>query len=177
VISSDGAGRAHTLGGLIKAAVAIADSDCGGPLVDSSGTVVGLDTVVGARVRVQQPGAGTGFAIPIDSAMAIVHDIESDTPNPNVLRGQGVILGVAADDSISPRGARVVVVEPLSPAQAAGIAPGDVIVALGGASVESAAALRQALSTRRARDHVTVEWIHPGSRRQSADVQLASGTV
>ncbi len=60
----------------------IEPGDSGGPLAGSAGTVIGVDTAAGTN------GTDTGYAIPIDAAMAAERQITGGRP------GQGVSVGV-----------------------------------------------------------------------------------
>jgi len=66
--------RSELLTGLIQIAAAIRPGDSGGPLVNSSGQVIGVDTAAADSYRVQGRG-GQGFAIPIDEAVQIAHQM------------------------------------------------------------------------------------------------------
>ena len=80
ITASDlGGGTAQTLTGLVRINALIQPGDSGGPLVDTSGSVVGIDTaaqVRGGRSR-QSAGSNIGFAIPINTAMAIARHLET----------------------------------------------------------------------------------------------------
>lgn len=81
--ADDGAaGFSETLHGMLATTAQIEPGDSGGPLVDSAGTVIGVDTAAGTG------GAETGYAIPINAAMAAEREIITRQP------GQGVSLGV-----------------------------------------------------------------------------------
>jgi S1-C subfamily serine protease len=168
-------GNAETLGGLIQVGAVVRSPDCGGPLVNTAGQVVAMDTAGADRIRRDRVDPNTGFAIPIRTVMAIARDIGSGAPNPNVLRGQSVVLGVNVMDSAMPPGAAVVAVEPDSPAQAAGIVATDVIVGLGGARIDAVVTLVSAIQKHHAGDRVLVTWVDPSARPHSATVQLAAG--
>jgi S1-C subfamily serine protease len=81
--AADGAaGFSETLHGMLATTARIEPGDSGGPLADSSGTVIGVDTAAGTG------GADTGYAIPINAAMAVERQITGRQP------GQGISLGV-----------------------------------------------------------------------------------
>lgn len=84
VQAEDGAaGFSETLHGMLATTARIEPGDSGGPLADAAGTVVGVDTATGTG------GAPTGYAIPINAAMAAERQITAHRP------GQGVSLGVS----------------------------------------------------------------------------------
>jgi hypothetical protein len=81
--ADDGAeGFSETLHGMFATTARIEPGDSGGPLVGPAGTVIGVDTAAGAG------GADTGYAIPIDAAMAAERQITGRG------QGQGISLGV-----------------------------------------------------------------------------------
>jgi len=100
----------------------------GGPLVDVHGHVIGITTaIVGKGFR------GIGFAIPSNTARRVSDEIRATG---HVERGY---LGMALKDpppgSVAPAGAVVAAVEPRSPAVAAGVRPGDVVVSFDGEAI------------------------------------------
>jgi S1-C subfamily serine protease len=81
--ADDGAaGFSETLHGMLATTAQIEPGDSGGPLASATGTVVGVDTAAGTG------GAATGYAIPINAAMAAERQIIARR------QGQGVSLGV-----------------------------------------------------------------------------------
>jgi serine protease Do len=113
----------------IQTDAAINPGNSGGPLLDLTGAVIGIATAI-------NPQANTiGFALPINMAKEILPQLEE---NGRVVRGW---LGVAVQP-LTPElaeamqletqeGALIAQVAPGSPADAAGLARGDVIVQLG----------------------------------------------
>ena len=172
---SDSRGSTVTLLGMIQTDAAITAAAEGGPLIAGDGHVIGLDAAGAGRLGAAQASTGGGYAIPIDTAIAIAHDVESGAPNPKVFRGQGAFLGVDVQDHASPPGAEVNSVEPGSPAQAAGIAAHDVIVALDHTAIDSVSGLQHAVAAHQPGDRVTLVWLDMLGQRHSATLQLVSG--
>lgn len=117
----------------IQTDAAINPGNSGGPLININGKVIGINT---AMVR---GGQGLGFAIPIDLAKWVYHQI---IEHGKVVRGW---LGVSIQE-ITPQmasslgvkhGAIVAQVFPGSPAQKYGLKVGDIIVSLDGKPLES----------------------------------------
>ena len=111
----------------------------GGPLVDVHGHVMGITTAI-----VGQDFRGIGFAIPSNTARAVYEQIRK---HGHVQRGY---MGLALRrltihdnhaDSQAVRGAVVDAVDPTSTGAAAGMQPGDVVVAFDEAAVDDPAAL------------------------------------
>jgi len=67
--------RSEVLTGLIQIAAAVRPGDSGGPLVTGGGQVIGIDTAASDSYRVERAQGGQGFAIPIDEALQIAHQL------------------------------------------------------------------------------------------------------
>jgi serine protease Do len=113
----------------IQTDVAINPGNSGGPLFNQDGEVVGVNSQIYSRTGGYM---GLSFAIPIEVAMDVVDQLKTKG---RVSRGwlgvliQDVTLDLAESFGMQkPRGALVAKVLPDSPAQAAGIQVGDVIV-------------------------------------------------
>lgn len=111
---------------LIQTDAAINPGNSGGPLLNASGEVVGINTLVRSG-----PGAGLGFAIPINRARAIASQLVSRGKVSHPFIGVGLEPGTA--------GARVMAVQPGGPAAVAGLRVGDVITSAGGRQVRTPA--------------------------------------
>jgi len=120
---------------IIQTDAALNPGNSGGPLVNSRGEVIGINTAV------IMPAQGICFAIPSNTVKWVVPRLIRDG---RVVRG---FLGLQGQDRPIPRslirsqkvpanrGVLVVTVEPQSPAERAGLERGDIIVALGDVSV------------------------------------------
>ena len=103
----------------------------GGPLVDVHGRIMGITTAI-----VGKDYSGIGFAIPSNTARAVSLAI---LENGYVERGYvGMALRASGPAEF---GVLVAAVEPKSPADAAGIRPGDLVVSFDGEPVAEPAAL------------------------------------
>ena len=74
---SDSGSRAEHLHGLIETNASVRPGDSGGPLVNASGQVIGMDTAASTG-PVAPLNAPDGYAIPINTAMAIAQRIQSN---------------------------------------------------------------------------------------------------
>jgi S1-C subfamily serine protease len=183
-------GSTERLTGLIEVAANVQPGQSGGPLVDAQGRVIGVDTAASANYRYQTSG-GLGFAIPINSAMSVVRQIDAGQGSDTVHVGPTGMLGVSVlsgpvnryDPGSRSRGERraaasgvqVAGVQPDSPAEQAGLGRGDVIVAVDGSTVESATDLTNLLVRHHPGDPVSLQWVDGSGQRQDATATLVPG--
>lgn len=175
--TDDTGANAETLTNLIQVDANVLPGDSGGPLVDASGKVIGMDTAAsssGRGFRFRGTSA-QGFAIPIDAAMSIVQQLRNGGGAP-MTTAQTSLLGVEVSDASSQgtTGALVVGIAPGTPAESAGLAPGDVIVTFGGRSITSPSTLTTAVRATKPGDRVQVAWLDQNGQQHSATVQLAA---
>jgi S1-C subfamily serine protease len=120
---------------LIQTDAAINEGNSGGPLVDRTGTVIGINTAMIATAH------GIGFAIPASVARPVLLEIvaRGSIVRPSLgLTGVSVTPQVAFVDELDvERGVLVVDVESDGPAAHAGVRARDVIVALDGHSISN----------------------------------------
>jgi S1-C subfamily serine protease len=155
----------------IQTDAGIHPGDSGGPLLDSSGEVVGLNTAV-------VPSApNIGFAI---SASIVRPAVESLIRRGRIDRAYLGIITSDTWDGIRPvtggqedrrEGIFVMQLAADSPARHAGIQPGDLIVSLGGEEAFRGADLVAALAKRRPGDRMKLDFYRAG-RRSSIEVTL-----
>ena len=127
--------RDFSLDNFIQTDAAINFGNSGGPLVNVSGEVVGVNTAISSV------GQGIGFAVPVNVAKGIMEQLRTKG---KVSRGYlGIELAEITPDLqeafglSTEKGALVNSVRPGLPAEEAGLKRGDVIVAVDGRSVES----------------------------------------
>jgi S1-C subfamily serine protease len=199
--SDQGDGTSEQLSGLIETNANIQPGDSGGALVNTKGEVVGVDTAASAGYSFQfngESGGNQGFAIPINTALSIAHQIQSGNGSSTVHIGATAFLGVEISPSgdsgnsgdggfgglfggnsgntgSSTSGAAVAGVVTNGPAQEAGLAQGDAITALGGKSIGSANDLTSAMLAHHPGDKVSISWTDGSGQSHSATVQLSSG--
>jgi S1-C subfamily serine protease len=172
-------GRAEQLTGLLETNAAVQPGDSGGPLLDSSGRVVGMDTAASRN------GGGEGFssyasstsdayAIPIDRALSIARQIEAGDSSATVHVGGTAFLGVSVASEPG-SGAAVEGVVSGSAAEHAGLASDDTITAIDGQTINSAEAVASALEQKRPGDTVSLRWADGYGTHHTANVTLASG--
>ncbi len=137
---------------LIQTDASINPGNSGGPLLNIDGQMIGLNVAV--RVGAQ----GIGFAIPVDQAIEVAA---------RLIHGHNekqAWYGVAGETKLlgEQRVFRVTSVEADSPAAKAGVAPDDIITAVGDMPVQSALDFELALIGRRAGEEVQVASVRSG---------------
>jgi len=121
---------------LIQTDAAINPGNSGGPLLNAEGEVIGINTLVRTG-----PGAGLGFAIPINRAREIARQLIATGKVSHPMIGVGLDGVKPGDGSGLSQGVRLMSVQPGSPAARAGLQQGDVIVAVAGQPIGSPAQL------------------------------------
>ena len=168
---ASGGTPSQTLSGLIEVTAPLLPGDSGGPLVNTSAQVIGMNAAASAGNRGQT--SGDGFAIPINKALDVAHQIQAGQSSDNVHIGDRALLGVRVQDA-GP-GATVASVEPGSPADQAGIAAGDVITSVGSDTITAYADLPAALNAAHPGDRVQIGWTDASGQQRRATVTLIAG--
>jgi len=112
---------------LIQTDAAINPGNSGGPLLNAEGEVIGINTLVRTG-----PGAGLGFAIPINRARNIAGQLIANGRVAHPFIGVGLEAVKPGDGSGLGQGVRVMSVQADSPAFRAGLQKGDVILSAAG---------------------------------------------
>ena len=173
-VASDGQGNSTTYPA-IQTDAAINPGNSGGPLVDSTGSVVGINSSIRTAADSSLGGAsgsiGLGFAIPIDEVMPIVDQmINGETPTHARI---GIGVGPLTGNGSLVNGAQVNQVNAGSPAETAGIKTGDVITHVEDTLIADSNSLVATVRSYRPGDEVKVTWVR-GGETQSATVTLES---
>lgn len=121
----------------IQVDASINPGNSGGPLIGVDGSVVGVNTAIYSNTG---QSAGIGFAIPINIAMDIAHQLRATG---TVTRGWLGVLIQRLDPDLArsygvdrPRGALISKVVPGGPAEAAGLVSGDLILTYGDRNID-----------------------------------------
>jgi S1-C subfamily serine protease len=176
ITAGDGV-NSERLVGLIQTDAALQPGDSGGPLLDESGRVVGIDTAATTGFTFQST-AGGGYAIPIARAVAVAKQVETGRSTTTVHVGKTAFLGIEVGRTSGfgdQGGVPVSSVLAHSPAAKAGLASGDLVVALDGHDVGSSTALVKLLLLRHPGQKAKVTWVDPTGTTHSATITLASG--
>ncbi|MFC7440139.1 S1C family serine protease [Laceyella putida] len=169
---------AQTTTDVIQTDAAINPGNSGGALVNIAGQVIGINTLKIAEQGVE----GLGFAIPINDARPIIEKLIRYGKVARPYLGvqmvdisdltQEALQQLNLPNSIT-SGVAIYELEPGSPADAAGMEPGDVIVALDGQAVKSGSDVRQYMYSKKAvNDKMEVTYYRDG-KKQTATITLA----
>ncbi|HEX4223189.1 MAG TPA: trypsin-like peptidase domain-containing protein [Pseudonocardiaceae bacterium] len=203
ITASDNSGStSEQLSGLIQTDADIQPGDSGGALVNSAGQVIGMDTAASASSQngqgfqssslggqgQQSQGSTQGFAIPINDAISLAHQIIGSQASSTIHIGPSAFLGV----SVSPAGqsqqgqfgqgaqgaqsgAQIAGEVPNGPAQQAGLATGDVITSVNGTAVGSASSLTGLMDTFHPGDKLTVGYTDTAGQQHTVTVTAITG--
>ncbi len=164
---------------LIQTDAAINEGNSGGPLLNSNGEVIGINTVKYAASGVE----GMGYAIPITNAKPIIENIVNGSSTKQ--NYQGVLFGIYGGDVTEqlqrmfqmPAGVYVSGVVENSPAEQYQIQVGSVITAVDGKAITGMEDLTAILAEHQAGDTITVTMVVPGREQateQTVQVVLAA---
>lgn len=224
--SDDSSGASEQLTGLIQTDANIQSGDSGGSLVNASGQVIGVDTAASTGYQFNGGGFGQGgqggqdgeggqggqggqsghqgFAIPINQAISIAHNIIGGKSSSTVHIGQTAFLGVSVQDASSANGgngfgnggngfgnggqggdngnatgsgAEIANTVANGPAEQAGLQQGDVITALNGQTVNSATTLTNLMDSHHPGDKLTITFTDVTGQQHTASVTPVAGPV
>jgi serine protease Do len=152
----------------IQTDVAVNPGNSGGPLINLKGEVVGINSLIYSRTGGYM---GVSFAIPIEVALDVAKQLQQ---NGKVIRGR---MGVGVQPLTkelaqsfkldSATGAVVTTVEPGSPAEKAGLKPGDVILAYNGKKIEDPNELPRLVAATKPGDKAELELWRNGKRERT----------
>ncbi|MGA1995696.1 MAG: trypsin-like peptidase domain-containing protein [Bryobacteraceae bacterium] len=176
----------RTLRGMIQTDAAINPGNSGGPLLDSHGSVIGINTAIYG----QQGNIGIGFAMPINRAKAMLDEFQKSghISRPTLGLTEVWVSGELAEMLRLPSSGGLLIqqVEPSSPAEEAGLrgpeqmvvvgnyrlgVGGDLIVAVEGHPVDSKDALQRALNDKHGGDILNLS-IYRNGRNVAIHVTL-----
>jgi S1-C subfamily serine protease len=171
-----------SLTNLIQTDAAINPGNSGGPLLDATGAVIGINTAV------ERDSTGIGFAIPIDIARPIMSQALAGEPlarpyvgiryelinarlkaEKNLDVDNGALIGPATTAG----GEKLPAIAPDSPAEAAGLKEGDIVLVLEGQPIDAEHPLDALLVSYRPGQTISMTIEREG---QEMNVQVTLGT-
>jgi putative serine protease PepD len=147
------------ISGAVQTDAAINPGNSGGPLLDATGSVIGINAQIETGPTGARSSSGVGFAIPIDTAKQAIPALE---------RGERIrraYLGVSTSDTANGSGAAIAAVVDGGPADRGGMRPGDRIVRIGGEEVADSDDVASAIATQKPGDVVEVVVRRSGDER------------
>ena len=164
------------LEGILQTDTAINRGNSGGPLVNSKGEVIGINTAIADPGYAQN----VGFAIAIDKAKPIIEDLKKGNDR------KIAYIGIAAQD-VTPRlvkelklkvetGALIVQIVKESPAAKSDLALNDVILEIDGKKIEGSADMVEQIRSKKPGDKVKIKYDR-GGKEKSTEVTLVERPV
>ena len=168
--------QGRTFRDMIQTDAAINSGNSGGPLLDATGRVIGMNTFI---YSTSGGSVGLGFAVPAQRIQQVVAEIRDtgavDRSFYTGLNVRPVTARIARALGLAEaRGLIVSSVDPDSPADRAGLRPYDVIVTIEDDAVASNEDVRQRLVDKRAGDRVALGLVRDGGE---LDVTLTLGAA
>jgi serine protease DegQ len=163
----------NTFENFIQTDAAINPGNSGGALVDAAGNLVGVNSAIYSRTGGSQ---GIGFAIPVSIARQVMEQI---IQSGSVTRGW---VGVEVQDMTpelaesfnlkSAEGALIAGVLKGGPADAGGVRPGDILLAVNGNKVSNSATLLNLIAALKPGDNTQLTVLR---KQQSLDLKIQVG--
>jgi putative serine protease PepD len=159
----------YSITGVIQTDAALNPGNSGGPLFDTAGTVIGINSQIATSSSSTSTGGntGVGFAVPSNTVKRVVEQLVADG------KATHAYLGVSTSDAANGAGATVGTVASGGPAAAAGLRASDVLTRLGDKTITDSAQLAAATDALKPGDRVTVTYRRNGT---TATATVSLGT-
>jgi serine protease Do len=150
-------------GRLLQADINVGQMSAGGPLVDGGGRLVGI---LVARSASASGPRGAGFAVPVSAVRALIAARQGD----DAVVVQHGFLGVRLEQRHEEGGQTQVIMSPFagSPAAAAGVREGDVLLMIDGEQISSASDATAIVAEHAPGDTIAVVVMRDGKREARA---------
>jgi S1-C subfamily serine protease len=178
ITATDDAGSNEHLSDMIQTDAPIEPGNSGGPLVDTTGHVVGMNTAAASADGTRS--TSLGFALPINRVARIAAQIEAAHAGGGVELGLPAFLGIDGQNvdllkgGPAKSGVDILGVLPGTPAARAGIVPGDIIIGFDGTATPTISSLSSLIHRHHPGQHALVR-IESSSGAETLGVQLAPG--
>ena len=163
---NDEQGGSSQLSGLIRTSALLVPGDSGGPLIDATGRVIGVDAAGSSA-------PGDGYAIPINKAWTLAKQMAGGGASTIVHIGKTAFLGIQVSDAT---GSIVVgAIIPGTAAETSGLQANDTITSLDGQAVSALPDIRRILFAHHPGDAITVGYLDPTGQPATASLTLGDG--
>jgi S1-C subfamily serine protease len=154
----------YTIPNAIQTDAPINHGNSGGPLIDMSGQVIGVN----AQIQSDSGGSdGVGFAIPASTVGRVAAQIAAGKTV------EHAYLGIRVSGASLPLGAQIASVIQGQPAAKAGLRAGDVIIKLDDSAINSSDELSSVIDTKKPGDSLKVTYLRSG-KQHTVTVKLAT---
>ena len=154
---------------LIQTDTAINSGNSGGPLINTKGEVIGINTL-----KASDGAEGIGFAIPINDVKVKIDSLSKPILNLGV--SIRVIDQSMAKQLNMEEGLYIVEVNEFSPAEKAGLKGGDLIVKVDGTRIKTFEELQEIKNSKEEGDTINIEFIRDG-KTQNTTITLTSSST
>jgi S1-C subfamily serine protease len=190
--SDEGGSSSENLTGLLQSDASLCSGNSGGPLANSAGQVIGMNTAA-ATDSSSSSCSTVGFAIPINTALSIATEIQQGQGSSTVHLGLPAFLGVDVENASSAgsgsggfggfggytppvsSGALITSVVPQTAAQSAGLVAGDVITSANGSTITTEDSLGTVISSAKPGQSISLTWVDSSDNSHTATVTLGTG--
>jgi len=136
----------------IQTDAALNSGNSGGPLLDASGRVIGVNSQIASE---NGGNVGIGYAVPVNTVRYVVRELKADG------KVERAYLGIRMETADG--GARVTEVRDSSPAERAGVERGQVVLAADGEAIATVEELGSAVAAKKPGDTLTLRVRRDGS--------------
>ena len=153
-----------TVSHAVQTDAAMNPGNSGGPIVDSSGRVIGIADQIATDGSAEQ-SSGVGFAVPIDLVKSELADLQAGRTV------EHAYIGIGTGEAPGTTGALVGSVTAGGPAQSAGLKAGDVVTAIGGKKITGSGDLVSAIASHAPGDRIEI------TVRRGSDTKTVTATL
>jgi putative serine protease PepD len=163
--------QTETLQNMIQTDAAINSGNSGGPLIDTAGQVIGMNTAVAGTSSDGTSSQNIGFAIPAASVESLLPELQKGGQTGNAGGYLGVDIttltpALRQQYGFTPTsGAVILTVVSGSPASKAGLVQGDVIVNIDGTAITSSEDLQKLVQKDKPGQTITITYYVGDSKR------------
>jgi len=194
--SDEGNSDSENLTGLFQSDASLCPGNSGGPLANSAGQVIAMNTAAEDSSSSGDSCSTVGFSIPINEALSVASQIQQGKTSSTIHIGLPAFLGVEVESPTSSgggfggnggfggfggytppvsSGALVIDVVPNTAAQSAGLVAGDVITSANGDTISSPSDLTSVLTGARPGQSISLTWVDSSDSSHTSTVTLGTG--